>query len=213
MNKTPDNRDFEDLFRVYTESSCAFNKKVEDDEEEKDEKETVKEELEDGEDDEKETVEESSDPSCEKTKDGYYLISDRLDNGDLFKRKYQGYSKKDCISKFKKEYKEANSKGVVKEGVFDRVKDRIGSATDALKGGFETFKTGKGQGFNKKYESGKRQRMLKRHMDRIDKILSELATDAVKLGLMDDDEAESVASKISNIVKKQFRSENYGKDF
>lgn len=58
MNKTPDNHDFEDLFRVYTESSCAFNKKVEDDEEEKDESETVKEELEEDEDEEEETVEE-----------------------------------------------------------------------------------------------------------------------------------------------------------
>lgn len=154
MNKTPDNRDYEDLFRVYTESSCAFNKKVKDDDEEKDEDETVKEELE--EDEEEETVE---------------------------------------------------------EGVFDRVKDRVGSAKDAVKGGFETFKTGKGQGFNKKYESGKRQRMLKRHMDRIDKTLSDLATDAVKLGLMDDNEAEGVAEKISRMVKKEFRSENYGKDF
>jgi hypothetical protein len=56
MNKTPNNNDFEELFRLYTESSCNFNKKVEDDEE--DEEETLKEEEEVDEEEDDETIEE-----------------------------------------------------------------------------------------------------------------------------------------------------------
>lgn len=36
---------------------------------------------------------------------GVICISDRLPNGDLFKRKYIGYSKPAAIREFKREYK------------------------------------------------------------------------------------------------------------
>lgn len=154
MQKNHDNKDFEDLYKVYTESSCSYDKKPEDEEEEKDE-DIVKEE-EELEEDEEETVE---------------------------------------------------------EGIIDRTKARLGGLKDGIKGGVEGFRKGKGGGFDKKYESGKRSRILRTHMDKIDNVLSSLATDAVKMGLMEDSEAEQLASQISSQVKKSFMRENYGKGF
>ncbi len=40
----------------------------------------------------------------EKTKDGYIVLSKRLKNGDLFKRKYMDYTEKEARAKFKKEF-------------------------------------------------------------------------------------------------------------
>lgn len=51
----------------------------------------------------------------EKTKTGYIVLSKRLSNGDLFKRKYMDYSEKEAKSKFKKAFDIENKK-TLKEG-------------------------------------------------------------------------------------------------
>jgi hypothetical protein len=51
----------------------------------------------------------------EKTKTGYLVLSKRLNNGDLFKRKYMDYTEKEAKSKFKKEFDIENKK-TLKEG-------------------------------------------------------------------------------------------------
>ena len=48
--KTANNKDYEDLFKIYAESSCAYNKKPEDDEEDEDKKVVEEDEEEDEED-------------------------------------------------------------------------------------------------------------------------------------------------------------------
>lgn len=55
--KTADNKDFEDLYKIYTESSCAYNKKPEDDEEDEDKK-VVEEESEEEDEEDGDVVEE-----------------------------------------------------------------------------------------------------------------------------------------------------------
>jgi hypothetical protein len=50
-------------------------------------------------------------PMYEKNHSGDHLFSERLDNGDLFKRRYAFYSKAEALKAFKAEFKAANSKG------------------------------------------------------------------------------------------------------
>lgn len=59
------------------------------------------------------TINESID--VKKTNTGYLVLSKRLNNGDLFKRKYMDYTEKDAKAKFKKEFDIENKK-TLKEG-------------------------------------------------------------------------------------------------
>jgi hypothetical protein len=149
MSKAPNNNDFEELFHLYTESSCNFDKKVEDDEEEKDEEETLKEKEEVDEEEDEETLE---------------------------------------------------------EGMYDRVKARAAGVKDAagsyMKGLGSALKGGAAEGgVSNKYNSAKTQSIINSHVKKIDAALSGFATDLVKLGLVDEDQAEKIAGRASNIVR------------
>ena len=51
----------------------------------------------------------------ERTKTGYLVLSKRLNNGDLFKRKYMDYTEREAKAKFKDEFNKENKK-TIKEG-------------------------------------------------------------------------------------------------
>lgn len=145
MSKTPNNKDFEELFQLYTESSCNFDKKDKDQEEE----ETLKEDEEVVDDKDEETLE---------------------------------------------------------EGLYDRMKARAAGVKNAagsyMKGVGSALKGGAAEGGVKgKYESAKVQSIVNSHVKKIDAALSGFATDLVKLGLVDSDQAENIAAKASNIIK------------
>lgn len=53
--------------------------------------------------------------NVEKTKTGYLVLSKRLNNGDLFKRKYMDYTEKEAKVKFEIEFNKENKK-TIKEG-------------------------------------------------------------------------------------------------
>ena len=61
----------------------------------------------------KKSINESID--VEKTKTGYLILSKRLNNGDLFKRKYMDNTEKEAKVKFKREFNKENEK-TLKEG-------------------------------------------------------------------------------------------------
>jgi hypothetical protein len=61
----------------------------------------------------KKSINESID--VEKTKTGYLILSKRLNNGDLFKRKYMDHTEKEAKVKFKREFNKENEK-TLKEG-------------------------------------------------------------------------------------------------
>jgi hypothetical protein len=61
----------------------------------------------------KKSINESID--VEKTKTGYLILSKRLNNGDLFKRRYMDYTEKEAKAKFRNEFNEENKK-TLKEG-------------------------------------------------------------------------------------------------
>ena len=145
MSKIPNNKDYDDLFKIYLESSCKGDKK---DEEESEEVE----------------VDEEDD--------------------------------------------------VVKEGVWDRtkarasgIKDAMGASSTHMKKAFGGAKGRRSEDVGSKYEKSKAYSIMNSHATKLDKQLSRLVTDATKLGIMDDDQAEEFASDISkqihNLLKKR----------
>lgn len=141
MNKPANNKDYEELFQIYIESSCACNKK-EDDDEDKETEDTVEEETED----------------------------------------------------------------VVEEGLYSRTKARASGA----KGAAGSWTKGVGSALlgksvegdvSSKYNKRKVASIINSHVNKLDKMLSSYATDLVKLGLVDEDVAEKIASRASSIIK------------
>ena len=53
--------------------------------------------------------------NVQKTETGYLVLSKRLENGDLFKRRYMDYTEKEAKAKFRNEFNEENKK-TLKEG-------------------------------------------------------------------------------------------------
>jgi len=100
----------------------------------------------------------------------------------------------------------------IEEGIFDRTKARLGAAKDTVGTVASDVKkavSGKGQeatGVGNKYLDNKTQRLFQGHLKRVNKTISDLATDIVKMGIMDEDEAEDAARQISNRVKDMMQS-------
>jgi len=96
---------------------------------------------------------------------------------------------------------------LIQEGLYDRIKaraeglkDAAGSYTSGVKSAL-MGKTGEIEDSKGKYKQTKIQSIVNSHVNKIDASLSEFATDLVKLGVIDDEQAESIASKASRIIK------------
>lgn len=156
MNNPANNKDFEEIFQLYTES---YHGKVEDDKEPE----------------EDEVVEEEE----------------------------------DCV--------EGEEDEQLEEGFFDRMKARAAGAKGAAgsyAAGVKGALSGKGaESVEGKYGDKKTHSILSSHMVKLDKGLSGLASDVVELGVMDADQAEELATKISTEIRKAFVKHNKGKGF
>jgi hypothetical protein len=162
MNKTPDNNDFQDLFKIYAESSCSNEK----DEDKKDDEELATEESEE--------VEETEEETEEVQEEGLF---DRL--------KAQG-----SAAKAGAKVMGGNVKGAVSNLGSDLMgKDRSPVKTKDVGG---------------RYADKKAHSILNSHVIKLDKALSNLASDVVKLGVMDADQAEELAQQISTEIRKSF---------
>ena len=129
------------------------------------------------------------------------------------------------------------AKEVQEEGLFDRIKAK-GSALKAgaktLKGNFDhdmkhgvgakvkhglmggeepTMKKRKPKDVRGRYDDKQAHSILNSHVIKLDKALSGLASDVVKLGVMDADQAEELAENISVQIRKSFIKRTKGQGF
>ena len=187
MNKTPNNNDFEDLFQIYAES-CSYKNEDEknpEDEEEKLAKGKIEENLEEIEENPEENSEEGE---GKLTQEGIF---------DRVKAKASGI------------------KGTA-GAVASNVKNAVGGVGRDMKyramGGERPEENGKEpKDVGSMYQDKQTHSILNSHMVKLDKALSGLASDVVKLNVMDADQAEKLASSISANIRKSFGKHNKNK--
>ena len=187
MNKQPNNNDFQDLFQIYTES-CGYNK---DEEKEKEDEELATEEAD--EETEEETEEETGEESEEEFKGLEEGLFDRL------KAKGSG-----AVAGAKT--MAGNVKNVGR-GVGSQVKHNL-MGTEAPK---TKTKPAKRQNVETSVNDKKVHSILSSHIVKLDKALSNLATDVTKLGVMEASEAEQLAQQISTQINKAFVKKTKGR--
>jgi hypothetical protein len=112
----------------------------------------------------------------------------KANNGDDFDLLYEAYTGSDEEDKNKKVEDEEDT---VEEGMFDRIKARAGAVKKALGSTEDSYQTAKASS------------IVSTHLKKIDSELSRLATDMVKLGVMDESDAEKMAQSVSQRLRRQ----------
>lgn len=131
-----------------------------------------------------------------------FLDDDHKDLGNLY-----------CESAFGQSMDE-----VLNEGLIDRLKARASAVKDTaaasathLKRAIGMDDGSRGKDVRKTFSSGKLTSIVNSHVQKMDSQLSDFVTDLVKLGVMEEQEAEDLATNISNQIHSIASSANKGK--
>jgi predicted phosphoadenosine phosphosulfate sulfurtransferase len=107
---------------------------------------------------------------------------------------------------------------IIEEGLWDRMKARVSGVKDAASASATHLKRAvgmddgkRGKDVAKTYSSGKLTSLMSSHVQKLDKQLSDFVSDAVSLGAMEAEDAETLATNISNQIHALASKANKGK--